>query len=383
MSLKCIDLFSGAGGFSVGLKKAGFNIVGAVEVTEIYAKTHAINFPEAKTISKDIRLIQPKEFANFMGIKKGTVDLVAGGPPCQTFSSIGSAKIRSIQGDSMKDHRNYLFENFFDYVAYFKPPVFIMENVPTLKTRAGGVIFQQILDIADSLGYKCQVNVLNAVEYGVPQTRKRLFIVGTRNGAKFVFPQPTHVLNSELVSLSSIVAGLKAATTVHDAISDLPTIQDGARFDLLPYSRFEQLTDYQMKLRNNDGLVGNNVCRVSNDRAKKLFPHMSQGQKYMDLDPEVRKILPFREDIFHDRLKRLSLTKPSWTVLAHIGMDGYMYIHPTENRTLSVREAARIQSFPDWFKFVGNMREQYIQVGNAVPPLLANALAKNLYKALN
>lgn len=387
MSLKCIDLFSGAGGFSVGLKGAGFNLVGAIEVTEIYAKTHALNFPEAKIISKDIRSVLPKDFASLMDIKKGTIDLIAGGPPCQTFSSIGSAKIRSIQGDSMKDHRNYLFENFFDYVAYFKPPVFIMENVPTLKSRAGGEIFQRILQLADSFGYTCQVAVLNAVDYGVPQARKRLFIVGTKGRIKFNFPEATHTLSSNVrdSSLASFHSDieLKIATTVFDAISDLPEIQDGSRYDLLPYSKLENLTDYQQRLRNCDGLVGNNVCRISNERAKKLFPNMSQGQKYMDLDPEVRKILPFREDIFHDRLKRLDMTKPSWTVLAHIGMDGYMYIHPTENRTLSVREAARIQSFPDWFRFVGNMREQYIQVGNAVPPLLANAISINLHKALH
>ena len=120
---------------------------------------------------------------------------------------------------------------------------------------------------------------------------------------------------------------------------------------------------------------------MSNDRAKAIFKHMRQGDRYMDLAPDVRKILPFREDIFHDRLKRLRNDQPSWTVLAHIGMDGYMYIHPTENRTLSVREAARIQSFPDSFRFVGNMREQYIQVGNAVPVMLANSLANSVMAA--
>jgi DNA (cytosine-5)-methyltransferase 1 len=114
---------------------------------------------------------------------------------------------------------------------------------------------------------------------------------------------------------------------------------------------------------------------MSNERAKRVFSKMKQGAKYMDLPPYVRKILPFREDIFADRLKRLDASKPSWTVIAHIGMDGYMYIHPFEERTLSVREAARLQSFPDAHRFHGNMREQYVQVGNAVPPLVAKALA--------
>jgi DNA (cytosine-5)-methyltransferase 1 len=121
---------------------------------------------------------------------------------------------------------------------------------------------------------------------------------------------------------------------------------------------------------------------MSNDRAKRVFDHMKQGDIYMDLPKEVRQILPFREDIFKDRLKRLISDEPSWTVIAHIGMDGYMYIHPTECRTLSVREAARIQSFPDNFEFIGNQQETYVQVGNAVPPILAQAIAESVNNCL-
>lgn len=122
---------------------------------------------------------------------------------------------------------------------------------------------------------------------------------------------------------------------------------------------------------------------MSNDRAKKVFEYMNQGDIYIDLPKEIRNILPFREDIFKDRLKRLVNTNPSWTILAHIGMDGYMYIHPEELRTLSVREAARIQSFPDDFVFIGGQGQTYIQVGNAVPPLMSFAIAKNVKKALS
>ena len=132
----------------------------------------------------------------------------------------------------------------------------------------------------------------------------------------------------------------------------------------------------------NGKTLKNNICRMSNDRAKKVFPHMAQGSKYMDLPSEIRQILPFREDIFPDRLKRLVLNEPSWTVIAHIGMDGYMYIHPTENRTLSVREAARIQSFPDDYYFEGGRTAALLQIGNAVPPLMASAIAKELKKQL-
>ena len=152
----------------------------------------------------------------------------------------------------------------------------------------------------------------------------------------------------------------------------------------MPYSKDGNLSEYQKLMRSygNGKTVMNNICRMSNDRAKKVFPHMKQGSIYMDLPPEIRQILPFREDIFKDRLKRLKLDEPSWTVIAHIGMDGYMYIHPTENRTLSVREAARIQSFPDDFVFVGNQQETYVQVGNAVPPLLGKAIGESIMEYL-
>ena len=152
----------------------------------------------------------------------------------------------------------------------------------------------------------------------------------------------------------------------------------------MPYSKNDSLTEYQklMRKNGNGSTIKNNICRMSNDREKRVFPHMAQGSKYMDLPPEIRKILPFREDIFQDRLKRLVLDKPSCTVIAHIGMDGYMYIHPTENRTLSVREAARIQYFPDEFEFVGNQQDTYVQVGNAVPPLLGKAIGESLKQYL-
>ncbi|OUR87184.1 hypothetical protein A9Q81_26040 [Gammaproteobacteria bacterium 42_54_T18] len=365
---KVIDLFSGAGGMSVGFTRAGFNITGSIELLEKYAKTHEINFPKCTSLFGDIRELTPSEFAKKTKISKNSPTIVIGGPPCQTFSSAGQSKIQSLsKSDIKEDPRNYLFKSYFDYVAYFKPDVFVMENVPNLKTKYNGEIFENILKICSELGYEVTHDILNAADHGVPQVRKRLFIIGCKRGRKVEFPKPTHT---------------NKPTTVYDAISDLPDIYDGIRARELPYSKNARLTKYQKILRNDSKVVDNNICRVSNDRAKKIFSHMKQGDKYMDLPKKVRNILPFREDIFPDRLKRLVLDKPSWTILAHIGMDGYRYIHPTENRTLSVREAARIQSFPDHFIFNGNMREQYIQVGNSVPPLLAEALANAVRKHL-
>tara|TARA_Y100000589_G_scaffold326692_2_gene366954 strand:- start:2342 stop:3502 length:1161 start_codon:yes stop_codon:yes gene_type:complete len=378
-TLKTIDLFSGAGGLSSGLKYSGFQICGAIESNKAAAKTHALNFNDCKTIHGDIREYPPEKFSELTNLSPGQIDVLTGGPPCQTFSSIGKPKINSLKdiNEEKKDPRNYLFRDFFNYVEFFRPKFFVMENVPAIKTKYKGKLFERILDVLSEMDYEITLSVLNACEYGVPQLRKRIFIVGSEKGTKFTFKQPTHFDKKNSSNPLSKNGVFSRFNTVNDAISDLPKIYDGCRLGDLDYKTGPQ-SNYQKLIRSKSGKVGNNICRMSNERAKKVFRYMKQGDKYMDLPPEIRRILPFREDIFHDRLKRLELSKPSWTVIAHIGMDGYMYIHPTETRTLSVREAARLQSFNDEFKFVGNMREQYVQVGNAVPPLLGKAIGDSI-----
>ena len=385
-----IDLFCGAGGFSTGLEMAGFNCVGGIDNVEVIVKTHALNHKNSKTICGDIRQISPEKFAEIIERKK--VDVIIGGPPCPTFSTIGDAKIRSVTGKpTEEDPRNQLFLEYLKYVDYFRPKIFVIENVPTFITKYKGKIFNTAVKIIESIGkdenkgiglYEVikPVQVLNAVYYGVPQTRRRMMLVAhKRNSKKFEYPKPTHYFDQDEKE------GLKHFVTVGDAIGDLPNITDNWRISDAKYSKNENLSEYQkiMRANNKSNTVSNNICRMSNERAKIVFSHMKQGNIYMDLPKEIRQILPFREDIFRDRLKRLIYNQPSWTILAHIGMDGYMYIHPTENRTLSVREAARIQSFPDDFKFVGNQQETYVQVGNAVPPLLGKAIGESLMKYLN
>lgn len=392
MSYKFIDLFCGAGGFSKGLELAGFECIGGIELKEVIAKTHQLNHKHSKTIWGDIREIPPEKFAEIIGTNH--VDVIIGGPPCPTFSTIGDAKIRSVTGKpTSEDPRNQLFLEYLKYVDFFRPEIFVIENVPNFITKYKGAIFNTAIEIIENIGknengngqgiYEVEkpVQVLNAVYYGVPQTRKRMMLVAhKKQGKKFSYPTPTHYYDQE----DEQAEGLIPCTTVEDAIGDLPKITDNWRVSEMPYSKKDQLTEFQKIMRKNGNgkTVKNNICRMSNDRAKRVFPHMAQGSKYMDLPPEIRQILPFREDIFPDRLKRLVLKEPSWTVIAHIGMDGYMYIHPTENRTLSVREAARIQSFPDNFEFVGNQQETYVQVGNAVPPLLAKAIGESLLNYL-
>ena len=275
------------------------------------------------------------------------------------------------------DDRNFLFKNYFSYIEYFKPNFFVMENVPNFITKYNGSIFNQTKAKIEKLGYRILNEdnlVFNAADYGVPQTRKRMVLNGTKiKNFKFKLPK------TEFFSDDNLFSKKNKYRTVKDAIADLPKITDNWRIDECDYSIFKNLNSFQKLMRKNtNGTVKNNICRMTNDRAKKVFKEMKQGSKYMDLPKEVRNILPFREDIFADRLKRLVNNKPSWTVIAHIGMDGYMYIHPTEIRTLSVREAARLQSFPDDFVFLGTQMETYHQVGNAVPVLLSEAIAKSI-----
>lgn len=385
-----IDLFCGAGGFSKGLELAGFNCVGGIDNVETTVKTHALNHKNSKSICADIRNMTPEEFEKQIGHKK--IDLIIGGPPCPTFSTIGHAKIRSVTGkDVSEDPRNELFLEYLKYVEYFKPDIFVIENVPTFITKYKGKIFQTALKIIKNIGVKEYgesiyevhepVEVLNSVYYGIPQTRKRMFLVAHKKGnVKFTYPKQTHYYDQNIKK-----GNLKKYVSVDEAISDLPKITDNWRISEVAYSKNQGLCEYQKKMRKNNtkNTVSNNICRMSNERAKKVFSYMKQGQKYMDLPKEIRQILPFREDIFKDRLKKLVSDEPSWTILAHIGMDGYMYIHPTELRTLSVREAARIQSFPDDFVFVGNQQQTYVQVGNAVPVLLAKAMGESIKKYLD
>lgn len=370
-----IDLFCGAGGSSAGFKLAGFNLVGALDVNVAAAKTHELNFPSCKTVVGDITKLLPEEFEKIIGNKK--VDVVIGSPPCQTFSSLSQGKIRSLGKDIKLDIRNYFYKNYLDYVSYFKPKFFLMENVPGFMTKYKGEIFKDLLEyIKENLPeYEVKYEILESKEYSVPQARKRLFVCGYRKEYNFDFP----VENREFCDGKQYV-------TVAEAISDLPEITDDWRLDKVPYSK-EISNPYQRIMRSGQqNIVTNNICRISNPQAKELFVRLQPGQRFTELSEEKQAEISlfdtFDSSVIQGRCRKLPLDDIAWTIIAHIGMDGYEYIHPTEVRTLSVREAARLQSFPDDFIFVGNMREQYVQIGNAVPPLLSYAVAKEISKAL-
>lgn len=374
--LNVIDLFCGAGGSSSGFKLAGFNLVGALDVNKAAAKTHELNFPSCKTVVGDITKLSPAEFDDI--IEHQHVDIVIGSPPCQTFSSLSQGKIRSLGKDIKHDIRNYFYKNYLDYVSYFKPKFFLMENVPGFMTKYKGEIFQDLLAyIEENLpDYNVKHSILEAKEYSVPQARKRLFVCGYRKEYTFDFPTENREFCND-----------KDYVTVGEALSDLPCIQDNWRLDKTPYTT-EVKNLYQSIMRQGQtNIVTNNICRVSNPQAKELFARLNPGERYTDLPKEKQDEISlfdnFDSSVIKGRCRKLPIDDIAWTVIAHIGMDGYEYIHPTEIRTLSVREAARLQSFTDDFIFVGNMREQYVQIGNAVPPLMSYAIAKKIGEALD
>lgn len=377
--LNVIDLFCGAGGSSSGFKLAGFNLVGALDNNAKAAATHELNFPECKTIVGDITKLSPEEFDKQIGSPR--VDIVIGSPPCQTFSTLSQGKIKSLGKDIKEDIRNYFYKNYLEYIEYYRPEVFLMENVPGFQTKYGGRIFQDFLRyVAEVLPeYEVKYTIAEAVNFGVPQTRKRLFVCGYKK-EKYSFEFPT--------SSTEFIESGKDHVSVEEALSDLPVITDDWRIDAGFYSASSNLTKYQRFMRaGNKDIVRNNICRVSNDKAKVMFDFLRPGQRYGELSDEEKAEIElfdsFDSSVIQSRCRRLPLKDPAWTVIAHIGMDGYEYIHPTECRTLSVREAARLQSFTDDFVFLGNMREQYVQIGNAVPPLLSYAFAKQIAESIN
>ena len=369
---RILDLFCGAGGFSKGFESSGFSISNSVDFNKVFIKTHKINFPNSKSLVFDLNKLEPKNLQK----KEKYFDVIIGSPPCQTFSSVGQGKIKSLNKNIKNDFLNYLYLSFIRFIKFFKPKIFLLENVPGFKTKYNGEMFNDFIDKLKN-EYNISYEVIDAKNFNVPQSRKRLFIFGQLKSFK-----------KKLNIFSDIKKIKNKKITAYEAISDLPSITDDWRLDSLFYSKNKNLNQYQIKMRNiNSKIVTNNICRISNIEAKKLFSYLSPGEKYSNLNNNIKKKINlfknFKSQIIHQRVKRLPVDDISWTIIAHIGMDGYEYVHPIENRTLSVREAARIQGFKDDFIFTGNMREQYIQVGNSVSPIVSEYFAQRIYNFLD
>jgi DNA (cytosine-5)-methyltransferase 1 len=360
-----VDLFAGAGGLSLGLEQAGFSIVAAADNDPIALETHAANIG-GLTWCGDLN--DPHAFIGFLaqrGIRK--VDLVAGGPPCQPFSRAGRAKIRSLVSAGYRegqDPRVGMWEAYAEIVAALQPRVVLLENVPDMARWEDGAVLDSVHAMLRGLGYEPDTRVLQGEEFGIPQHRARLIVIGLRSG-RFTWPKR------------------RPAVTVKDAVGDLPPVGPNHRVRRISYGGPQ--TRFQARARrgvrkSDTGVILDHCTRAVRADDAAAYALLSQGQTYAQVPEYLRR---YRIDIFEDKYKRLAWNELSRTITAHIAKDGYWYIHPEQHRTLSIREAARIQTFPDWFRFAGYPTNQFRQIGNAVPPALARAVGYRLRAALN
>jgi len=368
-----LDLFAGAGGFSLGFHWAGCQTAVAIDHDPVAIETLHANFSHLGTVAllRDLAKLTPKRLETELRQLNlpHEFDAIIGGPPCQGWSRVGRGKIRSLntaagrQKDS--DPRNHLYENFLRTIDHFRPKVAVMENVPGMLSHNGINVAELVASSMDGLGFATSWALLDATDYGLPQVRKRLFFVGVRKDLRvqFQFPTPLTPDGKRVYPL----------TTVRDAISDLPILRNGSRKWIRPYVERQGASKYaqQMRKQADRNTVFDHVCRTHNDDDLEAFRLMKEGGLYRDLPKRLKR---YREDIFDDKYKKLCWARPSWCVTAHLSKDCYTHIHPSQARTISVREAARLQSFPDSFYFGGNMGNKFQMIGNAVPPLLAEEI---------
>lgn len=376
----CIDLFAGAGGLAVGFRDAGWTILGANDRNRDAGATFRLNFPEAVFFEGAIAKLEAEDVLRECGIEPGDLDCMIGGPPCQSFSYNNHQR-------SDSDDRARLFEHYLRLVRGLQPKMLIMENVPGILTIGNGGVVAAIRAQLKLMGYESEVDVLSAEEFGTPQMRRRVFIVATRIGdPKTLLPAVTHKSadanrkhRKPAVSAFKPAARLKKPVTVNDAIGDLPVITNGGgerstgRMGVAPF------TGYQREARRGVRKVLNHIChaltKVNTDR----IIHVPEGGNWRNIP---RDLLPagMQRAKLSDHTKRygrLSRTGLASTLLTKCDPHWGAYVHPTQHRTISVREAARLQGFPDGFEFDGNnLGAHYEQVGNAVPVPVARAIGR-------
>lgn len=343
-----IDLFSGAGGMSVGAIKAGIDVKLAVEVDKFAASTFKNNHPTTNLFNDDIRKFHPKRN------KSSSVKILFGGPPCQGFST-SNQKTRNIINPT-----NWLFKEYLRVAKSLMPDWVIVENVKGIIETENGYFFNSIIEQLNLLGYTTTHSVLNAADYGVPQIRNRVFLIGSLHGIKYKFPKPTHNIH----------------LTVNDAISDLPKLENGAKFYELDY-RSRPNNNYQEKMRLESKKAINNLVTNNTSMVVKRYSHIPQGGNWENIPSHLMSNYKDHTRCHTGIYHRLTDANPS-VVIGNYRKN--MLVHPIENRGLSVREAARIQSFPDHFHFYGSIGFQQQQVGNSVPPLLAEAIFNQILK---
>lgn len=369
-----VDLFCGAGGLSIGLSDAGYHVVMGVDNDPVALETYAGLHPGlalCRDMNSEAVIDEVTELLSGLD-----VELIAGGPPCQPFSRAGASKIRSLVQAGVRhahDERRDLWRAFLEIVLGVHPRAVLLENVPDMAISSDSTIVRTLVSELEAGGYGVHTAILRSCDHGVPQLRQRFFLVALADDVAFDWPEAS-----------------SAPTTVRHAIDDLPSVEGGWRPEagadgFLPYKTPGESSEFVRRVRK--GLHGADGCRIydhitrpvrDDDRA--IFESMDSTTRYDEIDASLRR---YRADIFDDKYKRLDWNKPSRSITAHIARDGYWYIHPEQTRTLTVREAARLQTFPDRVRFAGPPSAAFRQIGNAVPPLLAERVAKSILHALH
>ena len=438
MDIKIIDLFSGCGGMALGFKKAGFDIITGIENSkaayETYIKNMYYKFNKVNThIYGDIKKINITDINKYIeNFKIGVI----GGPPCQAYSLAGKGKLKSLGSERVntKDERGTLYKEFLRIAYGIDAEFILIENVPEATNYGGQNIAEIISEDLNKHNYEVRWTILNAANFGVPQIRERLFILAFKKSSNKTveFPAPTHFcpldeykayyekrINS-FYECKYFLGNKKKSTqskwiTVKDAFSDLPRLMQNNKYRRIPNDVFMKYStgienEYQKNMRcwynSTTEVISGNAFR-NNTKEKFIFEKMKQGDNYLEAKKiatkefeKVKKIYKLEEKSekfleFHNRIipkysdekfvnkwKKLREDWPSHTVTAHLGKDTYSHIHPWEPRGISVREAARLQSFPDNFDFASNMGESYKMIGNAVPPLLSYNIAMKIKEIL-
>lgn len=368
MKPKVIDIFSGCGGMSWGLHKAGFEIICGIDNWEPAINTFQHNHPEAKTYLGDIREYDPAKVRAELNLEKGELDCIIGGPPCQGFSKNVPSAYRFLE-----DPRNQLYKDYIRFVEEFLPKVVVIENVAEIYNAFNGEVRTQIISRLEALGYQVEVKVLFAPDYGVPQRRSRCFFIGSRTGVKPYFPEPTHRKTDN----ADIFDQRPLYVSAWEAINDLPELENGEGALVMDYDKAPS-NEFQQFMRKDADKLHDHITRELKGVQLERMRSISAGQGIKDLPPEIRP-----KGGYSGAYGRLDFVNVAQTITRWCFHPGSgRYGHPKTARLITMREAARLQCFTDDFVFTGTYTEKAAQIGNAVPSLFMYNIAPVLLDIL-